>query len=593
MAYPRPRLTQDELDRYGGSFGSSAGGLSAEVDELVRRAESLQPGSTALLHPDDMPPAPPEPEPVRARPVTHEMSPFGFGPDGPDPVSMPAAAPAPRQSAVRAAAADTPRKPEAVPIEEYDLGEEPPSRLETFIKQLPQVAGAFATAATARGGGALRGLGLVQGYGQRVAQIGSEDDATRSAYDKRRTYYQRLAGRDRQDAEDRGMAREDRTRRIAREDAADRRRQGADTRFRQFARTQYPKFAAGMGAPTVDELTTDDKYMLEPSQAEAEARAKGDAERAKRENVQADKKDLITFRLEEKRRLGIGSGGGTGASVAGPALPGVSADQLRTDLGAQYGGWDKVPPIVKSQYAQIESMQNPRKRAEGRLKLSQQVLADTHKNTTEERLGAGADLKEIKEYERISKDLHAAEGQWGRTAKEFAGRGFDLDTYKGGDIPGKGRFESFVPTLFQGDAGQALRQRTIAHVANYARQLSGLTVTDRERATIDQMIGAGGGMSDAALVRGLIELRQIQREGSQRADSMYPNAARQFRENMQRGTGSEGMGGQPTMGVPGGAPAARVRVRYKGKDGKVIEREIDGSRLEDARKRAPDLEVVQ
>src|SRR5574342_227594 len=168
---------------------------------------------------------------------------------------------------------------------EYDPGPEPPGKLATFLKQLPNIAGNFIGASQMSKTRPSRGmLEDIQGRAAQNQQIAARDEEARGKYAQRKQMLGRLRRQDEIAAAERADVRQDRQE--ARQDRATTRKLSEAARdpnsdknkvFRQAVERAYPEIREALG-PNFDTLTIEDAHSIQPlverGKVEAEAEAK-------------------------------------------------------------------------------------------------------------------------------------------------------------------------------------------------------------------------------------------------------------------------------------------------------------------------------
>lgn len=255
-------------------------------------------------------------------------------------------------------------------------------------------------------------------------------------------------------------------------------------------------------------------------------------------------------RLDRQKLRSAGRGGaGAGADLSGDRQAKLDA------LAEQFGGADKIPPMVKNQFDRAFAIRDPKMR-ETALRSADTAAKGFFDRRT-------ADLeKERPLYEKGSSAWRQSQQALSEIDKTLQSYGTGLDAKKGEDLskvdlPGYGRLESHIPNALASDKAQTLRRQVQNYVSLLANARSGKQVSDRERELINQLSGGGSGMTDSQLVSALRELRGMASDTQQSLDASYPTAASDYASRRGPTPSQPTLGSPPPLAKHGGAVAPK------------------------------------
>lgn len=412
----------------------------------------------------------------------------------------------------------------------------PPSPGMGFLRSLGTGAMQIAGGMSARHGhGSPRTLDAVSQVGAREAQNQDQDEQARAVYSTRLQNMKRQGQLDTERQQDRGIAAQDRTRRLAREDKSQALSDEAhdpnskkNALFRQAIEKTYPEVWAQLTEDQRSSLTIADAQSLQPMTS-ASDRNKAATTAAtlagqKRQNHLEDSERLIKYK-QDLKNIRAGKGGS-------PGLSGGTIDpETMKALADTYGGEDKIPPLVKRR-AQLAAMgkrgaatnavlgQTADDKARDEAKAAKAALDATK--------GEMADVKERIAYNTATEPTRKVLSDLDRSVNLLKTMGVDVDNYNGESIPGVGMVKNAAPAWALSHEGKQVRQQILGNVANLVLELSGKAATDAERKTIKEIEGAAPGWGPAELVTGLQRLRQIARDQIERVGFNFPKAKQAY-----------------------------------------------------------------
>ncbi len=225
---------------------------------------------------------------------------------------------------------------------------------------------------------------------------------------------------------------------------------------------------------------------------------------------------------EARRLKGKGPGGAAGTSG------GMTQADAYKALDDTYGGADKVPATARRQVdLALKLPVKDRNKA---------LISILGQNTTGARTGKGSesryDLQEMKAYMALSEPSRRSRNSVLEVKDSLKGMGIDVGKFDPAQgierVPGYGRLEQHLLSMFEDEKGQEARRLVRNMAADLVKEKSGLVTTDKEREFLLSVVGAGDSMSAAQLLQGVQLMDRISNRNLESAGKAYPHAAKAY-----------------------------------------------------------------